>query len=251
MRVLFLGKGRHQDHPTIGPFLAMGPARGHVVQLCDKRQFVDGDLPLRELSQFDLVCLKSHYQDPQVAKTLERIQVRSVNRLDATVACLDRGQLERRLRAAHIPLPASALDIQEAAALTFPLVQKPLAADLHKVKMHTEPPSFDCNRYFYQQYITAPVNYKVYCVGERMFVAELGCDPESCGVVSSRRWLDQWEASLGRHALQVGQTIGLEIFNVDLVPHEGEYLTIDVNPFPGFVGAEDAPSAWWEYLESL
>lgn len=52
-------------------------------------------------------------------------------------------------------------------------------------------------------------------------------------------------------ATQVGRTLGLEVYGVDVVPTVTGPVMVDVNPFPGFKGAEGAASALADHLLAL
>jgi ribosomal protein S6--L-glutamate ligase len=53
---------------------------------------------------------------------------------------------------------------------------------------------------------------------------------------------------VGAAALVAGRALGLELYGVDFIQTAGRFFAVDVNAFPGYKGAPEAPAALAEYL---
>lgn len=247
MRVLFLGKTRYSDHPTIRAFLSLGNTRGHLVTMVNKCDFSK-----IELANYDLVCMKSHYADPQVWAQIFSSGLRAVNGRQATYLTEMRGRLEVALRSFDIPIPPAALTKEEYKRLNYPIMRKPQNSSKHDLLVLSDAPAvLDYKHFYYQEIMPADVVYKAYCVGERYFLYAIKPTEDGLKLTSDRRRIETVPGKMAGTIRRLQAATGLEIFNVDFVPSGNEYLVIDVNPFPGFNGIVEAAEAWWNYLESL
>ena len=247
MKVLFVGKSRHRHHGTIAAFLSLGRSRGHLVTLVDKRSF--SDIALRE---FDVVCMKSHHADPHLWQRIHANGIRAVNCWQATQMTEVRSRLEVALRKHGIPIPPAALTNEELQRLQFPVIRKSQNSAEHTLQiLSTTVASSDHKCFFYQEMIPAEAVYKVYCVGTRLFSFEVQTIGNGLELSQERRRVESPPRKMVDAIRLVQAATGLEIYNVDFVPFDNNYLVIDVNPFPGFSGIAEAADAWWDYLESL
>lgn len=208
----------------------------------------------RDISQFDLVCLKSHYDDSRVWDKIElQDGLCAVNDHDSTMKVADRARLDVLLRDSGVPIPISAHNKKELAQIHAPIIAKPRYAWDHDLQIHQEVPvTVDFDRIFIQELLANDgLDYKVYCTGEysSLIVRPASFHKEQSEKINESRSESEVIPELGSIAKLVGKVTGLEIYGVDFVKSEGNYYVIDVNPFPGFIGIDQAPKLWWEYLE--
>jgi ribosomal protein S6--L-glutamate ligase len=256
MHIIVLAKERHAAEPMFQRFIEHGAARGHAVQLRDKKAFRAGDL-----RQVDVVCLKSHIDDEQVWRMIEAQGVRAVNACAACLACSERSRLDAILHNGGARTPRSASRAAEVERLRYPIIQKSnsLAAPRDIRVLHRPPREIDCERYFYQEMILGDgAVYKVYCIGAQAFLvkeADTDADGDTDTAVvladgqGARRQAAPIPVPLAEAALNVGRLTGLEVYGVDFVGSADAMFVIDVNPFPSFRALPQAADALWDYLE--
>jgi glutathione synthase/RimK-type ligase-like ATP-grasp enzyme len=249
MRLVFLAKQRHAAQPTWQHFVALGPARGHRVEVRDKKALLAD-----RLADVDVVCIKSWIDDTEVWRVIEAApNVRAVNTRAACAACGDRLRLDRLLRDGGVRTPGHASTAAEVQGLRYPIIRKPVGLDAARdVRVLHEPPAEpDVERCFYQERITGDgATYKAYAIGAQMFLVKEFDDGAAAANARAQRLAMPMSAGLAAAVGAVGRLTGLAVYGVDLVGSGEAMHVIDVNPFPSFQGLPQAADALWDYLET-
>jgi len=240
MRVIFLGKERYQSLPLYERTRQVGINRCHELILLDKKHFLAGDL-----SNVDIVCLKSHYDDDRVWRKITASGVLAVNNRIATNSCHDRITLDSLLRRSGILVPNSVATPADMSQLTYPVFRKPARASDHDIHLlQANPAAVDAGAYLYQEMV--PSNgtvHKTYNVFDRVFLALQNDTGVRVRAEPSPQLIDS--------VRQIQQATGLVVFGADFIEFENQFYAIDVNPFPGFRDIPECSVALWEYLESV
>jgi len=244
MDVVVLGKARYSKRPSFAKFLADGPARGHSVQLLDRKDFLE--LPL---TQDVVVLAKSHYHDPKVRQRLDQARVRVINSVQATDLCRSRRGVAAKLRAAELATPAFLEPGGPAPPL--PWIVKPDRGADHDLMLVSEHRAVDPASEFVQHFVLAARTLKIYVVGKCQHGVELiPKDPTVLDPKPLRRDDFQLDASARDLAIAAAKVLDLDVFNIDMVLCDGMWQIVDVNPFPRLEPFPDAASALWDLVET-
>jgi len=243
MDVLVLGKSRYSTRRVFSDFLADGPVRGHSARLVGRKRFLES-----ELRDETVVLAKSHYHDAAVQQHLRQAGALVINSLEATSRCRSRRSVAVMLRAAGVATP---LFVEPGGAMPpLPWIVKPDGGDDHRLEVVMAARPVDSSSEFVQHFVLAERTMKVYVIGDCRHAVELfPKDPTMLDLKPRRADVDCLEESLAEAATRAGQACDLDVFNVDLVLHDGGWLVVDVNPFPRLEPVPGAASALWELVE--
>jgi ribosomal protein S6--L-glutamate ligase len=220
----------------------------------------------------DVVLLKSRTPEArQVARTAEREGTLVVNSPAATEAALDRAATAEALDRAGVPAPRSwsvpamrelaADHAGNAAALPWPLVVKSRTSSrrdlVRLVSSHTELlellPDWADEPVVAQEFAANDgFDIKVWVIGTDLSAARRRSALESIDK-SSDELLDP--ADLPEHwtrtARDAGAALGLQLYGVDLLISGDRPVVVDINPFPGFRGAQGPADSLLRFLSTI
>ena len=216
----------------------------------------------------DVVLLKSRTpQARQVARTAERAGSLVVNSPAATEAALDRAATADALERAGVPAPRSwsvpALrDLAaDGAALPWPLVVKSRTSSRRdlvrligdRTQLLELLPEWGDEPVVAQEFATNDgFDIKVWVIGTDLSAARRRSALESIDK-SSDELLDpaglpeDWT----RTARDAGAALGLRLYGVDLLITGGRPVVVDINPFPGFRGAQGPADSLLRFLSTI
>ena len=244
--------------------------RRHTVITWDPRT---GTLPVfpgpgRQGQDGDVYLLKSRSPQARALATIAQgAGARVVNTPQATSAALDRWVMATRLGEAGVPAPRTwsfptlhALAEDEArGSLPWPLVVKTRASargDLVALvttpgDLHPLLPQWGDAAVIAQEFTPNDgFDIKVWVIGGDLSAARrrsaLESTDKSADVPIEPGELPQQWAQAARRA---GQALGLDLFGVDLLIHDGHPVVIDVNAFPGFQGARHPEESMLRFIE--
>jgi ribosomal protein S6--L-glutamate ligase len=216
----------------------------------------------------DVVLLKSRTpQARQVARTAERAGSLVVNSPAATEAALDRAATAEALQRAGVPAPRSwsvpALRAlaEDGAALPWPLVVKSRTSSRRdlvrlvggRTQLLELLPEWADEPVVAQEFATNDgFDIKVWVIGTDLSAARRRSALESTDK-SSDELLDpaglpeDWT----RTARDAGAALGLRLYGVDLLITGGRPVVVDINPFPGFRGAQGPADSLLRFLSTI
>jgi ribosomal protein S6--L-glutamate ligase len=231
--------------------------RGHTVTVVDpdnalyeagESAFMDGfDLVVVRGRSLSILCL---------AAVAETAGLRTVNRLSAIRAVLNKAEMGFKLTANRIPTPPTYFDtIQRLAehVPSYPLVLKPVFGDnarglkvVQKVEelmqLEWEEPTV-----LAQQYIpTNGYDLKLYAIGDEVWAVRKPSplsdllQGEAEPVPISQELVD-----LGRRC---GELFGLELYGVDCILTPDGPTVIEINEFPNYTGVPNADERLADYV---
>ena len=208
--------------------------------------------------EHDLYLLKSHTElSLSVAGVLHARGARLLNPYESCLAAQNKIVWTRWLRAAGIPVPNSW--VTGDLALLRPLVEKtPLivkpylghrGAGIHVVRT-----SEDLERvrapepaFVVQEYVEGGgEDLKLYVVGDEVFGVRKPFSSESFTVPGRPCAVSQ---EVREMAVEVGRTLGLGLYGIDVVDGAEGPVVVDVNYFPGYKGVPDAGALIAWYIE--
>jgi ribosomal protein S6--L-glutamate ligase len=215
----------------------------------------------------DVVLLKARSpRAREVAQTAQRAGSLVVNPPDATALALDRAASADALDRAGVPGPRSwsvpaMRDLAYGPELPWPLVVKSRASSrsdlVRLVTSRTELlemlPEWGDEPVVAQEFVVNDgFDIKVWVIGGDMSAARRRSALESTDK-SSDELLDpaglpeEWT----RTARDAGAALGLQLYGVDLLITDGRPLVVDVNPFPGFRGADHPADSLLRFLSTV
>ena len=212
----------------------------------------------------DVVLLKSRTpQARQVARTAERAGSLVVNSPAATEAALDRAATAEALEHAGVPAPRSwsVPALRDLAALPWPLVVKSRTSSRRDlVRLVGSPtelaellPEWGDEPVVAQEFAANDgFDIKVWVIGTDLSAARRRSALESIDK-SSDELLDpddlpeHWT----RTARDAGAALGLQLYGVDLLITGGRPVVVDINPFPGFRGAQGPADSLLRFLSTI
>lgn len=246
VHVVFLGKQRYCKRPSVALFLEAAAERGHTAILLDRDPFLAA-----ELDDVDVVLAKSHYKDGAVRERLQASGVRVVNDLAASAICASRRRLAERLFSQRVPTPPFLRDPADHRSMVLPWIGKPDRGGDHQLSLFRErPTTLNFETTFYQQWLPTREVMKVYSIGRRHELVKLTYSSAKEIIESQRTYAGPALAPWNDAAQRVADATGLEVFNTDLIVHDGEVLAIDVNPFPALEAIPYAHQHLWDLVES-
>lgn len=216
----------------------------------------------------DVVLLKSRTpQARQVARTAERAGSLVVNSPAATEAALDRAATAEALERAGVPAPRSwsvpALrDLAaDGAALPWPLVVKSRTSSRRdlvrlvggRTQLLELLPEWADEPVVAQEFATNDgFDIKVWVIGTDLSAARRRSALESTDK-SSDELLDPADLpeDWTRTARDAGAALGLRLYGVDLLISDGRPVVVDINPFPGFRGAQGPADSLLRFLSTI
>lgn len=214
----------------------------------------------------DVVLLKARSpRARQVAQTAEDAGSRVVNSPAATALALDRAASAEALTRAAVPAPRSwsvpaMRHLAYGPELPWPLVVKSRASSRRdlvrlvpgRAELLAMLPEWGDEPVVGQEFVVSDgFDIKVWVIGEDLSAARRRSALESTDKDSDER-LDpaglpeEWT----RTARDAGAALGLQLFGVDLLISDGRPLVVDVNPFPGFRGAQHPAESLLRFLSA-
>lgn len=225
----------------------------------------------------DVVLLKSRTPEARrVARTAERAGSLVVNPPAATTAALDRAATADALERAGVPAPRSwsvpalrelalrdlaADHAAHTAALPWPLVVKSRTSSrrdlVRLVSSRTELaellPEWGDEPVVAQEFAANDgFDIKVWVIGTDLSAARRRSALESTDK-SSDELLDPDDLPEHwiRTARDAGAALGLQLYGVDLLITGGRPVVVDINPFPGFRGAQEPADSLLRFLSTI
>jgi ribosomal protein S6--L-glutamate ligase len=216
----------------------------------------------------DVVLLKSRTPEARrVAQTAERAGSLVVNPPAATTLALDRAATADALERAGVPAPRTwsfpALRdlVEEGEALPWPLVVKSrtssrrdlvrLVTDL--TELVEQLPEWGDEPVVAQEFAANDgFDIKVWVIGPHLSAARRRSALESVDKSADER-LDPADLpeDWTRTARDAGTALDLQLYGVDLLITEGRPMVVDINPFPGFRGAQGPADALLRFLATI
>jgi ribosomal protein S6--L-glutamate ligase len=254
------------DHPVMAPLAAELRTRHRVRFLYPSAAAIGPTVARAEMDDLaDLYLLRAHdTAGLNLGRRLERSGALLINSSRATGACLDRMATSERARAARLPWPdtwaisslEAYLDGEIPPHLPYPLVVKSRRSsrgDLvrrvdSRVEMEAVAASSPMEPVIVQPYLPNDgLDRKLYAVDGIVFGV---CRPSPMSEGDPERRVPMWvPVGWARLANEVGRTFGLRAFGLDLVLSDSGPMIVDVNPFPGYRGAPEAPRALVDMIE--
>ncbi len=216
----------------------------------------------------DVVLLKSRSPEARrVAGTAERAGSIVVNPPAATTVALDRAATAEALERAGVPAPRSwsvaALRdlVPDATGARLPLVVKSRTSSRRDlVRLVTDRgqlaellPEWAEEPIVAQEFAANDgFDIKVWVIG-----ADLSAARRRSALVSSDKSSDEFldpadvPADWIRTARDAGAALGLQLFGVDLLITGGRPVVVDINPFPGFRGAQSPADSLLRFLSAV
>lgn len=216
----------------------------------------------------DVVLLKSRTPEARrVAETAERAGSLVVNPPAATTLALDRTATAEALERAGVPAPRSwSVDAlrdlaSDGAGLQWPLVIKSRTSSRRDlVRLVAGPgdlaellPEWGDEPVVAQEFAANDgFDIKVWVIG-----ADLSAARRRSALVSSDKSSDEFldpadvPADWIRTARDAGAALGLQLFGVDLLITGGRPVVVDINPFPGFRGAQSPADSLLRFLSAV
>jgi ribosomal protein S6--L-glutamate ligase len=245
--------------------------RAHEVAVFDAGTLPEGYGP-DLLEPPDVVLLKSRTPEARrVAQTAEDAGSLVVNPPAATTAALDRAATADALERAGVPAPRSwsvpalrelAMDgAAPAGDLPWPLVVKSRTSsrrDLVRLVSGREEleellPDWGDEPVVAQEFAANDgFDIKVWVIGDDLSVARRRSALESIDK-SADEFLDPADLPTEwiRAARDAGAALGLQLYGVDLLITGGRPVVVDVNPFPGFRGAQGPADSLLRFLSTV
>lgn len=245
----------------IGFLLGRAPGPGSVLPSVVRRLedhgavvevvHADGDRLPGRLLAMDVVALRAlGNETARAASALERAGVLCRNSVAATRLARDRTAVVRRLARAGLPVPFETVlecwPPVRAAARTRQVVVKARSGSrgehvLVPDRALPDEPPFP-PPYVVQDWLPGDgVDRKLYVVGNRVAGVLRRWPPRDLSEKRGRAF--EPDAALRSLARAAGETLGLELFGVDVVIGPNGPAIVDVNAFPGYKGVPDA-AAW-------
>jgi ribosomal protein S6--L-glutamate ligase len=208
--------------------------------------------------EHDLYVLKSHTElSLSIAGALHARGARLLNPYESCLAAQNKIVAARRLRAVGVPVPRSwvtgDLGLLRSLVERMPLIVKPYLG--HRgIGIHILRTPADLARapepegaVVVQEYVEGSgEDLKLYVVGDEVFGVRKPFSSESftvpgrpCPVSSEAREI----------ALEVGRTLGLGLYGIDVVEGPDGPVVVDVNYFPGYKGVPGAGALIASYIE--
>ena len=243
-------------------------SRQHEVAVFDAKSLPAGYGSEPDLQEpADVVLLKARSpRARRVAQTAQRAGSLVVNPPDATALALDRAASADALDRAGVPAPRSwhvsaMRHLAYGPELPWPLVVKSRASSrrdlVRRVAGRSELlemlPEWGDEPVVAQEFIVNDgFDIKVWVIGADMSAARRRSALESTDK-SSDELLDpeglpkEWTQT----ARDAGAAHGLQLYGVDLLITDGRALVVDVNPFPGFRGADHPAESLLRFLSTI
>lgn len=243
------------EHPQVQRVIKEIRKRSHNIELLNPNEMFFDYLNMS--FDYDLYALKVKSDSALHAiEIAEELGINTINRSEAIRKTQDKILCDVILRKNDIPIPHSYFTEGFESLhklkdkLTFPLVYKPYKGshnDATKVHNFEELADFGAeNLLYFQEYVENDgYDWKVYVADDQVFgikrfspFVKIYEDKAN----EDRKRFDVSE-DLAETILKIGDIFGLDIYGVDVVFRDDQYIIIDVNDFPGFRGLRDAPNA--------
>ena len=245
VRVIFLGKQRYVDRPSVARFLSSAGHRGHEAELLDRDALL-----ATSLADYDVVLAKSHYKDPLVRQHLRGSHAIVINDLEATARCETRSNVAACLDDGGVSSPRHIRSVGDRSDMALPWIAKPNQGGDHTLTIiHERPECVDLDATFYQQLLPISTVMKVYSIGDHHDVVRL--DYPHAGITNpTRTRVGTAGGHLAEAAARIGAATGLSIFNTDFIEIDDTPYAIDVNPFPRLDPVPSAHELLWDLIDS-
>ena len=210
--------------------------------------------------EHDLYVLKSHTElSLSLAGALHHQGARLLHPWPTAVAVQNKIVTARLLRAAGIPAP-EAWVTGDARLLRHTLEERPLILKPYLghrgqgLRIVRSPRELDGMRplevpTIAQEYIEGTgEDLKLYVVGEQVHGVRKRFSPDSFTRPGRACTVDP---EVRRIALRCGEALGLGLYGMDVVEHDGRVWVVDVNTFPGYKGVPRVAPRIAEYIEGI
>lgn len=203
-----------------------------------------------ELADTDLVVLKAKTPAAlTLARRYHEAGVRTFTPYPVTELCRDKIATNDVLATAGVPIPAT-YSVERASQLAPLLDEGPLVVKPYRGSqgqgvqvVHTAHELLDIDHggdpvMAQRYYKPDSKDLKIYRIGDEVFGVERPWPPQTYEDKIGR--LVELDDEIRRIAFACGDALGIDLYGVDVILHQGRPWVVDLSSFPGFKGVPDA-----------
>lgn len=204
---------------------------------------------------FDLICSMS--RDPRIIQILPVYQARGVkviNSTDSLCKVLNKGLTYTLLANNGISIPDTHIVGNLMMSTKYPFILKNLRHDSKSLRNNISinsienlPATYETPAIIQEPIVSPDYHVKCYAIGQKIFIKNLhSLRQEDFG---NCYWSCSYDVKVLKEiSLRIGEILGLEVYNIEVLKANGQCFVIDVNDFPSFEGVPEASQEIVKYI---